>query len=311
MATEWTPEKKAAYQARAAAAEARQRLKNPEWYAAVSQSNLSELGKTQSDVIREAREGAASDAAARAIEQNFGTSGGTASMSVIPGTFAATSFLGDFFSGSGFDDFSFGLDQPAYGRGGGWGEVDFGNIFGAIPAGLAALGVTIPGWLGTAVTVAGTAYGAWQALGGGEGEGLFGINLLGGDDMNGFGTEVTEFGGKSYLEGIPLEGPGLAEPPAAWVLKEWHVSYPDFRLQYYLVQMPRGGRRIAVYNTKTKAWKSWPWRKPHLAVIGKNMPSHKQLTRLRRNLKRHTADAKTVLRLVSPNSLATPKRRRR
>lgn len=163
----------------------------------------------------------------------------------------------------------------------------------AIPAALAGIGAAIPALAGV-VGVAGAVYGGLQALGLGEGEGLFGMDLLGGDTQ--------------YQAGIPFGGPGLAEPPAQWVVKEWHVNYSGFKLQYYLVQMPSGGRKIAMYSTKTGKWKVWPWRKPHLAVIGKNMPSHKQLTRLKRNLVRHSADARTLLKLTSPGSLASGRR---
>lgn len=52
-------------------------------------------------------------------------------------------------------------------------------------------------------------------------------------------------------------------------------------------------------------------RVPSIAHIGKNMPSHKQITRLRRNLKRHTADAKTILQITSPQSLKRGGRRMR
>ena len=48
-----------------------------------------------------------------------------------------------------------------------------------------------------------------------------------------------------------------------------------------------------------------------VAHIGKNMPSHRQLTRLRRNLSRQATDARTILRLVSPKSLRQPRGRRR
>lgn len=170
-----------------------------------------------------------------------------------------------------------------------------------IPAAIAA----VPGILGTIGGVAAAGVGLWQALGGGEGEGLFGLDILGGGNGGGGG------GGGNYLNGIPLGGPGLKEPPAAWVEKEWHVSYTGFRLQYYLVRMPTGRKRIALYNTRTKVWKSWPWSTPRLAVIGKNMPSHKQIVRLRKNLGKHAADARTILKLTSPHSLREAKRRRR
>lgn len=44
-------------------------------------------------------------------------------------------------------------------------------------------------------------------------------------------------------------------------------------------------------------------RTPSIAHIGKNMPSHKMLTRLRRNLKKHADDARTILKIVNPRSL--------
>ncbi len=165
-----------------------------------------------------------------------------------------------------------------------------GGVMAAIPAALGAAGLTMPAWLAPILGAAGAGYGIWQALGGGEGEGLFGLDILGGGNGGGNG------GGS--VNGIPLGGPGLAEPSAKTVLKEWHVSYNWGRLQYYLVQKPGSGRWIALYNTRTKKWKAWPWRKPHLAVIGKNMPSHKQLTRLKRNMARHRADAKTIMKLT-------------
>lgn len=170
---------------------------------------------------------------------------------------------------------------------------------------LSAVGSMLPalagvgGTIGTIAGIAGAGYGALQALGLGEGGGLFGNNLLGGDT--------------SYINGIPLGGPGLAEPPAEMVEKEWHVNYDGFKLQYYLVRMPSGGRKIAMYNSKTGKWKAWSWRTPRLAVIGKNMPSHKMIVRLRKNLSKHRADAETLLKLTSPQYAAykTRKRRRR
>ena len=163
----------------------------------------------------------------------------------------------------------------------------------AIPAALGALGAAVPALAGVAAAGAGV-YAGLQALGLGEGEGLFGLDILSGGGAPAGG----------YLDGIPMGGPGLAEPPAQMVLKEWHVSYDWGRLQYYLVQMPTGGRKIAMYNTRTKKWKAWRWRSPVLAVIGKNMPSHKQLTRLKRNLARHGADAKTILKITNPTAYA-------
>jgi len=106
--------------------------------------------------------------------------------------------------------------------------------------------------------------------------------------------------------GVPFGGPGLAEPGGKYLLKEWHIRMDskdgDFDLQFYLTINERGTKRIFMYNQRTKAWKTWPM--PRLAVIGKNMPSHQMITRLRRNLKRHKDDANTILKLVDPTGYA-------
>ncbi|MBA7672898.1 hypothetical protein ES703_81085 [subsurface metagenome] len=120
------------------------------------------------------------------------------------------------------------------------------------------------------------------------------------------GTELQT--GAQY--GVPFGGPGLKEPGGKYLLKEWHIRMDskegDFNLQFYLTMNDRGTKRIFMYNQRTKAWKTWPM--PRLAVIGKNMPSHQMITRLRRNLKRHTADAVTILKLTSPGKLESTRR---
>lgn len=165
-----------------------------------------------------------------------------------------------------------------------------------------AAGIAIPAWL-TAVLAAGAAgYAGYQALGGGEGGGLFGLNVLGGDGFQ--------------LGGLEFGGPGLAEPTAPYT--EWRAGNKQF---YYVpVHSPTTGKflraKVAMYNRDTGKWKVWTLPKPHLAVIGKNAPSHRMLTRLRHNLRRHTADAKTILQVASPAYYAKmhgyykPRRRR-
>lgn len=164
-------------------------------------------------------------------------------------------------------------------------------------AGLGALGVAIPEPITTIIGAGLLGYTALQALGLGQGGGLFNNNLLGGDT--------------AVVGGVTLGGPGLPEPAAQYLEKEWHVKYDWGTLQYYMVKVPGQPRKILLYNTKTQLWKYWTWRKPSLAVIGKNMPSHKMLVRLRRNLGKQSADAKSVLRLVSPGSLAVHHKRTR
>ncbi|GAH94978.1 unnamed protein product [marine sediment metagenome] len=159
-------------------------------------------------------------------------------------------------------------------------------ILPAIPAAAAAAGIALPAWLLAALGIAGAGYAGYQALGGGEGGGLFGLNILGGDEFQ--------------LGGLEFGGPGLPEPTAPY--SEWHVGNKQF---YYVpVYSDRTGKflhaKVAMYNRDTKKWKVWTLPKPMLAVIGKNHPSHRMLTRLRHNLRRHTADAKTILQVASP-----------
>ena len=154
----------------------------------------------------------------------------------------------------------------------------------AIPAAAGALGLTLPAWLLAALGIAGAGYAGYQALGGGEGGGLFGLNILGGDDPT--------------IGGLEFGGPGLPEPRLPYT--EWHVG----NKQFYHVPIPTAtGKyraKVAMYNKDTGRWKVWNFNPPALAVIGKNMPRHQMITRLRRNLKRHTADAKTILQVSSP-----------
>lgn len=161
-----------------------------------------------------------------------------------------------------------------------------------IPAAAAALPAVIPALAGIA-GVAAAGFGVAQALGFGEGGGLFGNNLLGGDEFS--------------LGGLEFGGPGLPEPTAPYT--EWHSGNKQF---YHVPQYsPTGkyaGAKVAMYNKDTKRWKVWRLPKPHLAVIGKNMPRHQMITRLRRNLSRHTADAVTILKLTAPGKLESTKR---
>jgi len=163
------------------------------------------------------------------------------------------------------------------------------GAIGALPGALGALGLSLPAWLAAILGVGVAGYGAYQALGGGEGGGLFGLNVLGGD--------------QSMLGGVPFGGPGLAEPLLPY--KEWHITINGVTLQFYSVKTARG-RKMFCYNTKTKEWSHWTPQK--MAVIGKNMPTHRAMVRLRHNLHRHTADARQILKITSPKSLRTPAR---
>jgi len=111
---------------------------------------------------------------------------------------------------------------------------------------------------------------------------------------------LIQYGQQGYPEvpgtDIQLGGPGMAEPSNVPIVAEW--ASPDGRFRYYRVQMPNGKTKTVGVYLATGKW--WVIRPPRLAVIGKNMPRHQMITRLRRNLKRHTADAKTILQVTSP-----------
>ncbi len=106
-----------------------------------------------------------------------------------------------------------------------------------------------------------------------------------------FGTETVQTNGGT----LTLGGAGLKEPVA---VKQWVAN----NAQFYLL----ADGRIAVYSRKTGKWKTY--RPQKMAVIGKTMPSHRMITRLRRNLKKHTADDRTILGITSPKSLRVARR---
>jgi len=148
----------------------------------------------------------------------------------------------------------------------------------------------MPTWLAAILGITGAGLAGYQTLGGGEGGGLFGLNVLGGDEF--------------MMGGVEFGGPGLAEPLQPYT--EWHIGNKQFyHMSQYTLAGKYSGAKVAMYNKDTGKWKVWHLPKPHLAVIGKNMPSHRMLTRLSRNMKRHTADAKTILKVTSPHSLAS------
>jgi len=58
------------------------------------------------------------------------------------------------------------------------------------------------------------------------------------------------------INGVPLVGPGLPEPPAWMVAKEWHIrGGKDGRVTAQMYLLIDG--RIASYNKGKKTWKVW------------------------------------------------------
>ncbi|GAI26847.1 unnamed protein product [marine sediment metagenome] len=98
------------------------------------------------------------------------------------------------------------------------------GVMAAIPAAAAAAGISLPAWLAPALGIAAAGYAGYQALGGGEGGGLFGLNVLGGDEF--------------AMGGLEFGGPGLAEPLAPYT--EWRVGNKQF--YYVKVLSPTTGK---------------------------------------------------------------------
>ena len=112
-----------------------------------------------------------------------------------------------------------------------------------------SIGALLPALLST-LKIGGAAATAAPAIGGIL-AGLFGANAL---DLFGNNPQQT-IGGN-----IPLGGPGLAEPPANMVVKEWRANGAQF---YKLLD-----GRIAVYSTRKGRWKVY--RPARNLVISRN-----------------------------------------
>lgn len=110
----------------------------------------------------------------------------------------------------------------------------------------------------------------------------------------GFGIQQLMRGGNggAVIDGIPLGGPGLAEPPAEMVAKEWSTGTAQF------YQMLDG--RIAVYSKKKRRWKVYRPSK-HIVVprnprIGTLLRADKRTDRLMARIGKRT---RRVTRKVS------------
>jgi len=154
-------------------------------------------------------------------------------------------------------------------------------------------GAEIPAWLQAALTGAATG-----ALAAGA------TNLLEGGTEQMAGTQ-TALGPVLSVPGpdIPLGGPGLKEPPAGAVVwqKVINVRGPDFATSYNLYRLTWNGKTIMASYSDKNGWHAW--RPAKNAVIGKNMPSHRTMTRLVRFLKRQVKDASTILDIAAPRKL--------
>ncbi len=73
-----------------------------------------------------------------------------------------------------------------------------------------------------------------------------------------------------HVNGVPVSGPGVPEPPRQLVTKQWSVAvhsntYGTFRIFFF--RLIDG--RIMCYNPSTKSWKIWRPKKPIVLYRGK------------------------------------------
>lgn len=191
------------------------------------------------------------------------------------------------------------LVAEAIGAGAAWltGQVAGAGFWGGLAAG--AIGMATPYVIDWAI----------EQTTGGEGIDLpFEGSQAGGQVMSNGGN-----GGTTSLVpqigGIPLVGPGVKEPPAYMVEKQWatyHGPGGNIKVEHYLVNTGRGKKilHITVTGPNAGRYKVSTITKP--AVITKKLPSHRTIVRLRNYLKRHKDDARTILQITSPGLLKTP-----
>ncbi|MBA7543928.1 hypothetical protein ES705_36272 [subsurface metagenome] len=92
--------------------------------------------------------------------------------------------------------------------------------------------------------------------------------------LNGYQTGPTHAdvvpGQLGSVDGMPVSGPGVPEPPRQMVAKQWSVAvrsetYGTFRLFYFKLL----DGRIMMYNPSVKGWKIWRPKKPIVLYRGK------------------------------------------
>ena len=144
----------------------------------------------------------------------------------------------------------------------------------------------------------------WKAITGGiAGFALGGVGgailgaagaVIGGEVMEGIA------GNGAVVNGVPISGPGVQEPPAAMVAKAWNVAvhsntYGTFRMYYWKLH----DGRIMSYNGTVKEWKIW---RPKKHIVISSNPRVKTLGKLAKLNKR----VEKMLKPYQPKQRAFP-----
>ena len=104
-----------------------------------------------------------------------------------------------------------------------------------------------------------------------------GVGALGGDGQvatggaamaNGTGVDL--WGHAGTLNGVPVGGPGVPEPPTQMVAKQWKIkSFSKTAGEYWVYFFRLLDGRVMCYNGAKKSWKIWRPKKPIVLYRGK------------------------------------------
>ena len=111
-------------------------------------------------------------------------------------------------------------------------------------------------------------------IGGGVGEAVSGISQLpditgigGAQVSNGNGVDL--WGHAGTLDGVPVGGPGVPEPPSGMVAKQWKTkAFSKVVGEYWVYFFRLLDGRIMCYNGAKRSWKIWRPKKPIVLYRG-------------------------------------------
>lgn len=86
------------------------------------------------------------------------------------------------------------------------------------------------------------------------------------------------------VDGVPISGPGVPEPPPGMVAKQWSVAvhsntYGTFRIFFFKLL----DKRVMCYNPSTKTWKIW---RPKKNIVISSDPRMSTIRKLERTYNR-------------------------
>ncbi len=164
------------------------------------------------------------------------------------------------------------------------------------------------GGLGGAVGIAGGVAGIanflmqnWPAI-----AGVLGIGAAGGAAgagltslLGGLGGGGVTGGGAVTVDGVPISGPGVPEPPQAMVAKQWvTLAHSNVVGNYYIYFFKLVDGRIMCYNAAKKEWKIWRPKKMIVLSPDPRMSMIRKLDRVYNRTMKRLAKKSKALKLA-------------